>query len=55
MQKRKFRWNRGNLWLYCTAVARALCPRERLWATALDDIPARPPFVGIKVRPSDAE
>jgi len=45
MARRKFRWHRGNIRLYCAAVAPAFAGASRLWATALDDIPARPPFV----------
>jgi hypothetical protein len=43
--RRKFRWLRGNFRLYCAAVAPVLAGASRLWATALDDIPARPLFV----------
>jgi hypothetical protein len=33
------------LTIYCVAVAPVLAGARRVWATALDDIPARPPFV----------
>jgi hypothetical protein len=46
---RKFRWHRKNFGLYCAAVAPVLAGASRLWATALDDIPARPPFVSFLV------
>jgi hypothetical protein len=43
--RRKFRWYRKNFPLYCAAVAPVFAGASRLWATALDDIPARPPSV----------
>ena len=42
----KFRWYRENFGLYIAPRSRRPLPaRAALWATALDDIPARPPFV----------
>jgi hypothetical protein len=46
---RNFRWYRENFPLYCAAVALAFAGASRMWATALDDIPARPPFVNFHV------
>jgi hypothetical protein len=47
---RKFRWHLENFGLYCAAVALAFAGAYRLWATALDDIPARLPFVSFPDR-----